>query len=333
MKSARIIEPRKIEVIDIERPEPKEGQILIKTTATSICGSDMPHFLHERPMNYPLPPGIPGHECIGIVEKSLCDEYKEGDNVLAIPAGSGGFSEYIISVPSVTVKIPSDSRKDEYVIAQPLGTVIHACRKLFNPLFHSGRGDRIDFNSWKLKGFNVAIVGQGAIGLLFTSLMRIFEADTIIGIDPVDYRLQTSLKMGATHIVNPKETNIQNSVKEITNGAMVDLAFEAVGKDSTVNDCISVARRGGVVLVFGCPRDPIYKLAFDEIQGKELKVLSSLGPEVQVEFPPAVQLIADGKIDASMLISHRLPFDEIQKGFEMAVNKTDNAIKIVLHFN
>jgi len=333
MKSAIIKEPKKIEVIETEKPEPKEGQILIKTTATSICGSDMPHFLHERPMNYPLPPGVPGHECIGVVVKSLCDEYKEGDSVLAIPAGSGGFSEYFISVPSVTVKLPSDNHKDKFVVAQPLGTIIHACRKLFSPLFHPGRGDKIDFNSWKLRDFKVAIVGQGAIGLLFTSLMKIFEAKTIIGIDPVDYRLQTSLKMGATHIVNPQKSNIQNSVREITNGAMVDLAIEAVGKDSTVNDCLSLARRGGVILAFGCPRESVYKLVFDDIYGKELKLLSTVGPEVQVEFPPAVQLIADGRIDASSVISHRLPFDDIQKGFDMAVNKTDGAIKIVLHFN
>ena len=56
MKAARITEPMKIEIVESEMPEVKEGQILVRNMTTAICGSDMPHFLHERPMEYPLEP-------------------------------------------------------------------------------------------------------------------------------------------------------------------------------------------------------------------------------------------------------------------------------------
>ena len=82
MKAARIIEPMKIEIVDVEKPDAGDGQILVENKTTSICGSDMPDFLHERPMEYPRGPGVPGHENIGIVAQSRCKEYKEGDEVL-----------------------------------------------------------------------------------------------------------------------------------------------------------------------------------------------------------------------------------------------------------
>jgi L-iditol 2-dehydrogenase len=111
---------------------------------------------------------------------------------------------------------------------------------------------------------------------------------------------------------------------------MMDLAIEAVGKDSTVNDCVSLNHNSGTVLVFGVPRKSIYELKFPDLFRKELRLLGSVGPHVQVDFPPAVDLIANNKLDVSHLVSHRMPLDDIQEAFEMAICKKDNAIKILL---
>ncbi|MFC1713827.1 zinc-binding dehydrogenase [Candidatus Poribacteria bacterium] len=334
MKAARIVEPMKIEIVDVDKPEAGDGQILVQNKTTSICGSDMPDFLHERPMEYPRAPGVPGHENIGIVAQSRCEEYKEGDKVLALPRGNGGFAEYFLSTPGVTVRLPDGDMRDEMVIAQPLGTVIHACRKLFHPIRYSADAETgpLDIESWKLPGVKVAILGQGGIGLLFTAMMKIMGADTIIGIDPVDYRLEASMKMGATHVINASGSDSVEQVKEITNGAMLDVVIEAVGKVSTVNDCLTLARRWGVVLTFGVPRKSVYDLRFPELFRKELKLLGSVGPQVQLDFPPAVDMVASGKIDVSPTISHRMLLDDIQKAFEISAEKKDGAIKILLGF-
>jgi len=332
MKAARIIEPMKIEIVESEMPEIKEGQILVRSTTVAICGSDMPHFLHERPMNYPLAPGLPGHECIGVVDQTRCREYKEGDKILSIPARGRGFAEYFVSVPAITVRLPAGDTRDKLVIAQPLGTVIHACRKLFQPLIHPATGENgvLDLDSWKLPDTKVAIVGQGPIGLLFTAMMKGMGADTIIGIDLVDYRLEAAMKIGATHVINASNSHPEQMVREITGGAMVDLAIEAVGKDSTVNDCIALIRRSGTVLLFGVPRKSVYEIMFSQLFRKETKLLVAVGPEVQMEFPPAVDLVANDRIEVSHIISHRMHLEDIQEAFEMVAEKKDGAIKVLL---
>ena len=261
-------------------------------------------------------------------------EYKEGDEVLAIPAGIRGFATYFVSAPASAIRLPMGDMRDKLVVAQPLGTIIHACRKLFHPLLHPAGGENgsLDLDLWSLSGTKVAIVGQGPIGLLFTAMMKGMKADPIIGIDVVDYRLEAAMKMGATHVINGSNSDPMEIVREITDGAMVDLAIEAVGKDSTVNDCFTLTRKGGTVLAFGVPRRSVYELMFPELFQKELKLLGAVGPEVQIDFPPAVELVANDKIDVSHIISHRVPVDDIQKAFEMAAEKKDGAIKILLRF-
>ncbi len=330
MKTAVITKPFNIEVVDVKKPEIEEGQILVQSKVVSICGSDLPYFLNERPMRYPLFPGFPGHECIGVVAQTRCKSYKEGDEVLSLPNGDKGFAEFFVTTPDRTVRLPC--LEDKYVVAQPLGTVIHSCKKLFQPLFqpYSSIDETLDIDSWNMAGKSVAIIGQGSIGLLFTSLMKMSNADIIIGIDPVEYRLDIAKIIGATHIINPYSTNFTKMVNEITSGKLVDLTIEAVGKDSTVNDCFPLTRRNGVVLAFGVPRKTIYDFLFPEFFNRELKLIGSLGPNVQLEFPVAVDLIAKERINVDHIISHRMSFEDIQRAFEMVAEKKDNAIKIIM---
>jgi len=332
MKAARIVEPMRIEILDVKMPEVQEGQLLVRCKMSGLCGSDMPFFLQERPIEYPLEPGFPGHECIGVIAQTRCSEYKEGDEVLAIPAGSCGFAEYFLSSPGGTVRLPAGDMRDKLVVAQPLGTVIHACRKFFQPLFHpaTGGSESLDIESWRLPDTKVAIVGQGPMGLLFTAMMKSMKADPIIGIDLVDYRLDASIRMGATHVINRTDSDPVEMVSKLTNGAMADLVIEVVGKESTINDCFALARRGGVVLAFGVPRKSVYEFMFPELFRKELRLLGSVGPEIHRDFPPAVEMVADDKIDVSHIISHRMPLDNIQNAFEMSAKKKDGAIKILL---
>jgi threonine dehydrogenase-like Zn-dependent dehydrogenase len=329
VKAAKITKAFNVDIIEIEKPEISDGQMLVKNNTASICGSDLPYFLNERNPQYPLPPGFPGHECIGIVMESRSKEFKEGDKVLSIPNGDRGFAEYFTTSPSRTVMLPNIN--DEFVVAQPLGTVVHACRKLFEPLL-TPANNSLDVDTWDLCGRNVAIVGQGSIGLLFTAMMKLMKAEKVIGIDPMDYRLESAMNMGATHVINPSQSNMVEMVSKITNGQMADLAIEAVGKDSTVNDCFTLVKRSGVVLAFGVPRKSVYDFVFPEFFNKEVKLLGSLGPDIQSEFPVAVNIISDKKIDVSKIISHRIKLDNIQMAFEMVAERKDGAIKVLINF-
>ena len=96
VKTARVVAPRKIEVLDA--PEPKvedfpDGSIVIQTHLTAICGTDSPAFVLPRPESaYPLNIGMSIHECIGTVAASRSSRFQEGDEVLGLPRGDEAFS-------------------------------------------------------------------------------------------------------------------------------------------------------------------------------------------------------------------------------------------------
>ena len=321
MKAAQVVAPRQIEMIDIDKPDissDPEGSVLIKTQMNAICGTDMPSFVMEYPADaYPLSPGMTIHECIGVVAASKSDRFKEGDAVLALPGRPGGLSEYFVANEAVTVPLVEFERKDCILMSQPLGTVIWACSKLGN-----------------LLNQDVVVVGQGPMGLLFTHLVSNLGAKTVIATDLVDFRLEAAKQMQATHTINAGEVDTVAAVEEITDGRMADLVFEVVGHQTeTINQCLDLVKRDGTILAFGVPDDPTYPFRFGDLFRKNLRLIGSVGPDAQNNFPLAMDMIAQGRIDVSPMITHRLPFTEVQRGFELSLHKKDEAIKIVLEYD
>ena len=321
MKAAQIVAPRQIEMIDIDKPDissDPEGVVLIKNHMNAICGTDMPSFVMEHPADaYPLSPGMTIHECIGEVAASKSDRFKEGDAVLALPGRPGGLSEYFVANEAVTVPLVAFERKDCILMSQPLGTVIWACSKLGN-----------------LLNQDVVVVGQGPMGLLFTHLVSNLGAKTVIATDLVDFRLEAAKQMRATHTINAAEVDPVAAVEQITDGRMADLVFEVVGHQTeTINQCMDMVKRDGTILAFGVPDEPTYPFGFGDLFRKNIRLIGSVGPDAQNNFPLAMDMIAQGRIDVSPMITHRLPFTEVQRGFELSLHKKDEAIKIVLEYD
>ena len=321
MKAAQIVAPRQIEIIDIDKPDissDPEGVVLIKNQMNAICGTDMPSFVMEHPADaYPLSPGMTIHECIGEVAASKSDRFKEGDAVLALPGRPGGLAEYFVANEAVTVPLVEFERKDCILMSQPLGTVIWACSKLGN-----------------LLNQDVVVMGQGPMGLLFTHLLSNLGAKTVIATDIVDFRLEAAKQMQATHTINAAEVDTVAAVEEITDGRMADLVFEVIGHQTeTINQCMDLVKRDGTILAFGVPDDPTYPFRFGDLFRKNLRLIGSVGPDAQNNFPLAMDMIAQGRIDVSPMITHRLPYTEVQRGFELSLYKKDEAIKIVLEYD
>ena len=321
MKAAQIVAPRQIEMIDIDKPDissDPEGAVLIKNHMNAICGTDMPSFVMEHPADvYPLSPGMTIHECIGEVAASKSNRFKEGDAVLALPGRPGGLAEYFVASEAVTVPLVDFERKDCILMSQPLGTVIWACSKLGN-----------------LLNQDVVVMGQGPMGLLFTHLVSNLGAKTVIATDLVDFRLEAAKQMRATHTINAAEVDPVAAVEQITDGRMADLVFEVVGHQTeTINQCMDMVKRDGTILAFGVPDEPTYPFGFGDLFRKNIRLIGSVGPDAQNNFPLAMDMIAQGRIDVSPMITHRLPFTEAQRGFELSLYKKDEAIKIVLEYD
>ena len=183
-------------------------------------------------------------------------------------------------------------------MSQPLGTVVWACRKLPN-----------------LLNLDTVVIGQGPMGLLFTHILSNLGAKTVITTDLVDFRLSVSKKMHATHTINAAEEDPVAVVAEITEGRMADLVIEVVGHQTeTINECLSLLKRDGTLLAFGVPDDQVYDFHFADFFRKNIRFIGSVGPDAPNDFPLAMDMIAQGRLDVSPIITHHLPLQRHNSG-------------------
>ena len=342
MKAAQIVAPRKVEMVDVEEPSlngAPDGMVKVQVERACLCGSDSPKFDYDLsdPQDsrtqrrrsslpdydpetvYPLRPGQSVHECLGTVVESTSSRFQEGDFVLALPQAQSGLCEYFCTQEMLAIPLPRDRvPKEQILMSQPLGTVVWACQKLGN-----------------LLDLDAVVVGQGPMGLLFSHMLSNLGARTVIAMDRLDYRLEVSKKMRATHTVQVDREDPVAAVREATGGKMADLVLEVVGHQTeTIGLCMKLVRRLGTVLAFGVPDETVYKdFPYGEFFGKNLTLIGSVGPDVVPNFSLARDMIAQGRIDVSPIVTHVLPFQEIQRAYELFVDRKDGAVKVVLDYD
>jgi 2-desacetyl-2-hydroxyethyl bacteriochlorophyllide A dehydrogenase len=308
--------------------------VKIKVQAASICGTDV-HILSDPP-GHPATPGIiQGHEYMGeIVE--IGKEVRNvniGDWVIVDPTttcGSchycqigrpnlckesstlgifldGGWASYSV-VPSKNVfKISKEIAPEIAVLAEPLSCVVNGSEKV-----NVQPGD------------SVVIIGAGPMGQLFTQVLKAAGAAKIICADFSDYRLNYSKLSGATHVINPKNEDLVNTVKEITEvGA--DVVIDCVG--ALFDQCMNLVRRGGQIILVGMnehakPQIKQYDLTRNEITVK--------GTIIQnYDFPKVVKILESNILNLNSLITHKITLDKLEEGIETM--KRGEAIKIIVY--
>ena len=160
-------------------------------------------------------------------------------------------------------------------MAQPLGTVIFALKKLPEILDQ-----------------DVAIVGQGPVGQLFCGALRNLGAREIIAVDLLESRLANSPRMGATSVVCSANEDPIAAVERITGGRMPDIVIEAVGHhDQAFNLCIDLCRKAGRILYFGVPPEHLDQIRWRDLFKKNLTVHTSVDPDFRRDFPLAMRWI------------------------------------------
>jgi threonine dehydrogenase-like Zn-dependent dehydrogenase len=342
MKAAQIVSPRKVTIVDIEEPEIKNDEpdmLKVRIERACLCGSDSPWFAYDHRASantiptrwsnprdlsddsavYPLKPGLAMHECLGTVVKSTSPRFKTGDLALAMPPGQAGLCEYVCFPARQVVCLPRDVVPLEQILmTQPLGTVIWACKRL---------GCIIDLHT--------AVVGAGPMGLLISHMLSNLGAKTVISLDKLDYRLEVARKMRSTHTVNVDKEDPLKVVREITDGKMADVVFEAVGhQDLDYHSCLNLLHPLGSLVGFGMPDRVTYAdFPIWDLLTKNLTLIGSEGPDPIPNYALARDMIAQGRIDVSPIISHILPFQEIQKAYDLFVNREDRAIKVVINYD
>jgi threonine dehydrogenase-like Zn-dependent dehydrogenase len=316
--AGRISKPGKIDLV--EAPEPKitgAGQILFQPELGCLCGSDLPFFDGPGEWGpFPQKVGHSLHELIGVVVESTGQRFRAGDRVLGVPIDQMGLCERLVI--SEQRAIPLDPRKprEHTILAQPLGTVLFALRKIPN-----------------LLDSTVAVVGQGPIGQIFCAALRNAGARKIIAIDRLNSRLALSPKIGATDVICTAQDDPVDAVRHLTDDNLADVVIEAVGhQDQAFNLCIDLLAPGGRLLYFGVPPATLEGVRWRDLFFKNATVHTSVNPDFSRDFPLAMRWIAEGRIDLSPLVTHRFPIQKIQPAFETFRDKTDGALKVLVDF-
>jgi len=316
MKALQMVGPRQLAMLDdVPEPAPNEGEVLVRCNWVSICGSSIHPFLGlgRWAGEYPRPPGWDGHECIGTIVESRLPGWEPGTVVLAHPETYQGFAEFTRSRPPGLVRLPPADDHVPFIVAQPLATVLRAMSRLRSPA-----------------NLRCAVVGQGPMGLIFTSVLRHAGARQVVGIDLLAERLEAARRFGATHVVNASTDDVSEAVRELTGGAMADLSIEAVGYPEPLASAVRITRPRGTILVFGVPRFDTQDFPINHFMRGEMEMLSSVGPGCVEFFGSAVRMLAGGQLDLAPLVTHRLPWGEAQRAFDIYADHADGALKVVL---
>ncbi|QGJ72243.1 Alcohol dehydrogenase [Planctomycetales bacterium 10988] len=328
MLAGRIQSRGKIDLLEVPEPsfddppgpnDPREerddAKIIFQPNVGCLCGSDLPYFDSDDEHGpYPHTLGQSLHEMVGEVVATNGKRFRPGDRVLAVPVVHHGlFERYRLSENRA---IPLDTRvpEEEALLAQPLGTVIFALKKV------------------NVLDQDVVVLGQGPMGQIINASLRILGARSIVAIDPVPERIELSRRMGATHAICATGKNALSELQKILPiGA--DLVIEAVGhKNQCFNACIDCCRKDGSILVFGVPPGAIDGVRMRDLFWKNLTVYSSVNPDFARDFPLAMQWIGEGRIDLNPLITHRYPLAQIQEAFELFRDHQDGCLKVLIDF-
>jgi threonine dehydrogenase-like Zn-dependent dehydrogenase len=328
MRSARLSAPQTIEFVEVDQPEPGEGEALVKVQRVSVCGSDT-HMMYDQDLPeemYPLGTGRPCHEIAGTVVESRTDGLTEGQRVIVLPpfnAGdmsSGGLVDYITTTPEWAIPVPNEGDLGDWVMCQPIGTV-HYATKLWGPT----------------AGLRSAVIGQGAIGLSFTMLAAKQGAEQVVGLDLLDYRLDKARELGATGTINPDHDNPVEAIAEVTGGRGVDVVVDASGDPEGLNQAVDLVNKAGKVLGFTL-FSPGSEVPFKHMNWMRSRSTiipcSSYGSgDPTAAIKETVELVKRGWLDPGALVTHRMSFDDVPNAFDMYSNQKDGIIKAAITVN
>ena len=319
MRAIQIVAPRNIAMLDkVPKPEPRSGEVLVRCSHVAICGSNMGQYTGQGlwgDIEFPNPVGWSGHENIGTVVASRCDDWEEGALVLALPEGPFGFAEYILSRPPAIARLPRKTVDPAaFIIAQPLATVLRALKR-----------------TGSVTNQTCAVVGQGPMGLIFTHILRLMGARTVIATDPLDWRLEWSKRYGADTVIDTSRDDAVEVVKTLTDGNMVDVVVEAVGFVDSLKTAAYLPGHGGRLLVFGVPHYELQAFPWYHVFREEIQINTCVGPQCGAFFQTAVDMVGDGRASVlTELVRPRLPWDRAPDAFEMYAERAKDSLKLTL---
>ena len=328
--------PGNVELVEVDRPVLKSGQILLDVAAVALCGTDRSAI--TRSSTYPVPRTL-GHEVAGRVAAIAPDvqtDLKVGDPVTvetdAYRCGKcayclvgqanrcphrkgigttvdGGLAEQL-AMPAETVhRLPDDVPLTAGALTEPLAIAVHAVIE----------------RSPSLAGEVVVVVGPGAVGMLCAQVARAVGATVVlVGRSRHEARMNRAREMGIDHVVASDQVDVAAYVADLTDGYGAHSVFECSGAASALEDSADYVRKGGRLVLVAFYHD---RPAIDVTQliEREYELVGSRG-KAPSSFRIALRLMASGQVDLENVIGEVLPVAEWEHALELMAD----GVKVVL---
>lgn len=230
----------------------------------------------------------------------------------------GAFAEYV-NIKATNVLPIGDMNFEDAAMIEPLAVAMHGVLNI---------GVQV--------GDTVAVMGSGTMGQLVIQGLKIAGAGTIIAVDISDNKLRESKELGADIIINAKDINPVEKIKELTGGKGVDIALECAGSKITQEQCLLITKKKSKIGFLGIAYSDITlsEEAFENIFRKELELKgfwnSYSAPFPGQEWTKGINLVNEGKIKLKEMVSHRFSLEDTYKAFEMIRDRKEEFNKILI---
>ncbi|MGH7927609.1 MAG: alcohol dehydrogenase catalytic domain-containing protein [Candidatus Binatia bacterium] len=337
MRVAMYYNNKDVRLEELPVPKINSGELLIRTRASGICGSDLMEWYRIKKA-----PLVLGHEITGeVVEVGEgVKDFQVGERVFSshhVPCGKcryclsghqsvcdllrtthfdpGGFAEFIrvprINVELGTYRLPDEITFDEGSFIEPLACVARAQR--------SARLTR---------GQTVLVIGSGISGLLHIQLAHARGAARIIATDISEFRLHAAQQFGADATIHGRE-DVPNRLRELNEARLADLVIVCTGAMTGIQQAVKSVDRGGTLLFFAPAAAGVeVPIPLFDFWRDEISIVTSYAGSGE-DLVESMELIRARKVRVAAMVTHRLPLAEAGLGFQLTANGQDS-IKVII---
>lgn len=336
MKALVYVAPEKVEIQDLPKPSLQPGEVLLKVSASGICGSDIHGFLGHSERR--KPGLVLGHEAVATVadvhptvkgwergrrvvvnplisclacpacltgKQNLCREWQ----VLGMDRRQGTYAEYV-AVPAVQLSPISDQLTEaEAVLTEPLANIVHFYRISLVEIPDS-----------------VAVIGSGAIGMLALLMAKLRGITRAAVVDKNEQRLEVARKLGAEIVVNSAKEDPVQAIRRWSGNDGAEYVVETAGIQASRRTAVSVCRRGGRLLFIGMA-EMESSLPWIEMIRDEKAIFTTFAYTPR-DFGTSLRLIESRKIDLRAWTEAR-PLEDGQAGFMKMTHDPGATLKMM----
>jgi 2-desacetyl-2-hydroxyethyl bacteriochlorophyllide A dehydrogenase len=320
-----VVYPGRIAVETTDIPAPGPNEALIRTLVAGVCGSDL-HAAHGRHPFVPLP-YRPGHEVVGVIETagSAVGTFAPGQRVIVEPDlpcwtckmctsgrenlcenlqffgcgyAQGGMADYFTLAGNRLHLVPDALDDHTAALIEPLSTPVHAVRLA---------GD--------VAGRSVAVLGAGTIGLLTLAVLRAHQAGRVVSTDPLPAKRARAEALGADATIDASTPDVAGQVREALGGS-ADIVFDCVSVQSSIDQAIAIADKGGTVMVVGVPAREV-TVPLPIVQDHQIRIQGS-ATYLPEDYQESAGLLSRGAVKTTDFVTATRPLAQVAEAFELA---------------